>query len=630
MGEREMKLTAAASFLLIAFVLTAIPSIAQPPDTLWTRTYGGTSGDNGWSVLQTDDGGYITTGGTHSFGQGGSDVWLFKTDSDGNEIWSQTFGGTDNDDGYSVRLNTDGGFIIVGRTRSFGAGSQDVWLIRTDSNGDELWSRTFGGIAEDFGYEAQQTVDGGFIITGWTESFGAGLKDVWLIKTDSDGNEMWSQTFGGALHDEGASVLQAADGGYIIAGYTYSFGAGSTDAWLIKTDSNGNELWSHTFGSTEGEEAKCVQQSADGGYIITGNNSPFGEGFSGAFLLKTDSDGNGVWLQTFGGADADRAINVQQTSDGGYIMAGDSRSFSGGSLDVWLVKTDSAGNGVWDQTFTWDESRNDYGKCVQQTADGGYVITGYSNHWGDLGTEAFLIRLDACEIPPVSITMTPQTTPIRIPANGGEFFWSAEISNSLDDALTIQGWIEIILPNGMKISGPPLMLVNSLTLEPGQTINTASIRQNIPSIAPAGNYLYVGRLGFHPNTSYAFDSFQFRKLNGATSTDHTDQSWATSGWNVEEDQTFATLPSKYALESIYPNPFNPTTTITVNLPNTADLSVMIYNVTGQQVAELANGQFNAGVQKLTFDATRLSSGIYFVQATVPGEMNEMRKIVFMK
>ena len=209
---------------------------------------------------------------------------LRKENAHPNVEWIKTFGGKDWDGGHSVRQTTDGGYIIIGGTEYFGAGSSDVYLIKTDSAGNMLWNKTFGGPGFDQGWSVQQTTDGGYIITG-NKGYSTGDSDLYLVKTDSAGNMLWNKTFGGSGSDIGWSIQQTNDGGYIIAGATYSFGAVSGDVYLVKTDIAGNMLWSKTFGGSGWDVGESVQQTDDGGYIIAGNLQSFGES-SDVYLIK--------------------------------------------------------------------------------------------------------------------------------------------------------------------------------------------------------------------------------------------------------------------------------------------------------------------------------------------------------
>ena len=357
--------------------------------TLFTKNFGGNLWDYGNSVQQTIDGGYIITGEISSSENGSSDIWLIKTDSEGQEEWNQTFDGNDRDYGKSVKQTVDGGYIIIGSTGS--DYYYDVWLIKTDPKGTEEWNQTFGGDNKDYGNSVQQTIDGGYIITGEISSSGNGSSDVLLIKTDQKGQEEWIQTFGGSDYDTGNSIEQTYDGGYIITGSTRSYGNGSSDVLLIKTDQQGQEEWIQTFGGGYIDIGNSIKQTSDNGYIITGYTQSYGNGSRDVWLIKTNSQGNEEWNQTFGGSYIDIGNSIQQTIDGGYIITG-SRGTDYYS-DLWLIKTDYQGNEEWNQTFGGNDY--DFGNSVQQTTDDGYIIIGHTKSYGNGGYDIFLIKTDS-------------------------------------------------------------------------------------------------------------------------------------------------------------------------------------------------------------------------------------------
>jgi len=331
--------------LLIVLALFGVLIFVSPmyAQITFERWYGGTSSDEGYSVAQTSDGGYIVAGRTISFGAGFGDVYLIKTDANGDTLWTRTYGGTDWDDGRSVAQTFDGGYIIAGWTESYGVGPFDVYLIKTDSSGDTLWTRTYGGVGYDWGFSVAQTSDSGYIISGMTDSYGAGSSDVYLIKTDTNGDTLWTRTYGGTYWDMGESVAQTSDSGYIIAGKTLSYGAGHEDVYLIKTDFLGDTLWTRTYGGTLWDAGNSVGQTFDGGYIVTGYTYSYGVDSGDVYLIKTDANGDTIWTRTYGGTSSDGGYSVVQTSDGGYIISGWTNSYGAGSDDVYLIKTDANG-----------------------------------------------------------------------------------------------------------------------------------------------------------------------------------------------------------------------------------------------------------------------------------------------
>jgi len=578
-----------SSVLFFTTAVTAL-AMAQPPDTLWTRTYGGSDADRGYSVRQTDDGGYITTGYTMSMGAGSQDVYLVKTNPNGDSLWTRTFGGSSDDYGYSVKQTNDGGYIIAGYTTSYGAGSGDFWLIKTDSQGDSLWTRTFGGEFLEESFSVQQTNDGGYIITGFTYSYGAGAADVCLIKTDSEGYMIWTRTFGGTGGQYGNSVQQTEDGGYVIAGNTST---GNGDVWLIKTNSQGDSLWTRSFGGSSGDEdSKSVQQTTDGGYIIAGCTWSYGAGGHDVWLIKTDSLGQRQWAHTFGGSNNDYGYSVQQTTDGGYVIAG-----GAGNSDVWLIKTDPLGILQWDRTF--GGSNFDQGRSVQQTTDGGYIIAGYTDSYGAGSYDIWLIRLEG-ERPELSLS--PDSLNFSAEVGGvnpaGQNFQIENIGASTFDYTLSEDipWLTATPMSGGPIPPTDTVLVSvdisglSAGDYEGEIIVTAAGATGSPDTVRV--ILHIEASGTQP-------------LRGHE------------------------VPKEFALLPAFPNPFNPVTNLTFNVPTAGQVRLLVYDLQGRKVSELYSGWCSAGIYRTTFDGSDFSSGIYFCQM-VAGAFVQVRKLLLVK
>jgi hypothetical protein len=371
--------------LILSFV-----AHAQAPDTLWARTFGGPFNDLAHSVDITFEGDYIIVGETYSLDSGGYDIYLIKINSDGDTLWSKTYGGINSEYGNSVVLTSDSGYAVVGETRSFGAGSYDIYFLKTDTNGDTLWAKTYGGEDYEKGQSIFQTSDNGYIIAGTTRSFGNGTDDVYLIKTDSIGDTIWTRTFGGTDFDWGNSVQETSDGGFIITGGTFSYGAGESDIYILKTDADGNLLWNGFYGDTLSDVGASVQQTIDGGYII-GGVVYSGSNMMDGKLIKLNDSGDSVWTRTYGGADQDHISCARQVPDRGFILAGWTESFGSGNKDIYIIKTDSLGNINWSGIY--GGPGDDLANSIRQTSDEGYIISGATTSYGSGNHDVYVMKI---------------------------------------------------------------------------------------------------------------------------------------------------------------------------------------------------------------------------------------------
>ena len=476
---------------LILPVIVLLPAYAFP-QTTFEKTYGGSGEDGGNSVYQTTDGGYIVAGWTESYGAGLFDAYLIKTDPSGEILWTRTFGGASPDSGSSVIQTQDGGYIITGSTKSFSqTGWPDVYLIKTDPAGDSLWTRYYGSFGIDVGTSVQENPDGGYSIAGFTHSSGAGEADVYSIRTDSSGDTLWTRTYGGAWYDRAYSMQQTTDGGYILAGMTASFGAGSYDVYLIKTDSSGDTLWTRTYGNNGDNYGYSVQQTPDGGYVLAGATP--GPGIYDVYLIKTDAEGDSLWTRTYDFGGLDGAYSVRRTLDGGYVVAGLTGTYElGDSFDVLLFKTDSSGDILWTRTYGGPDYEE--GLSVQQTSDGGYIIAGRTESFGAGDYDVYLIKTDPDGL--VGIGGDEQD-PITIPRS---LLLSQNYPNPFNPSTTISFEIPDLTSERQDVSltiydlrGRLIRRLVDSRLEPGRHRLVWDGKDGGGERVPSGVYLYTLR-----------------------------------------------------------------------------------------------------------------------------------------
>ncbi|MGB9940735.1 PKD domain-containing protein [Methanosarcina sp.] len=387
-------------------------TVEQTPGIEWQKCLGGQSFDYGSSIEQTSDGGYIVAGGSYSIdgnvtgNHGSQDSWVVKLDKSGDVVWEKCLGGSSSDYGSSIEQTSDGGYIVAGFSNSIDGnvtgnhGSQDSWVVKLDESGDLVWQKCLGGSSPDYGNSIEQTSDDGYIFVGFSNSTDGnvtgnhGGKDSWVVKLGESGDVVWEKCLGGSSSDFGSSIEQTSDGGYVVAGGSGSNDGdvtgnhGSQDAWIVKLDESGDVVWQKCLGGSSSESASSIEQTSDGGYIVAGySNSNDGNvtgnhGSQDSWVVKLDESGDVVWQKCLGGSSIDYGRSIEQISDGGYIFVGYSGSNDGdvtgnhGSHDSWVVKLDESGDVVWQKCL--GGSSIDYGRSIEQISDGGYIVAGYS------------------------------------------------------------------------------------------------------------------------------------------------------------------------------------------------------------------------------------------------------------
>ncbi len=425
---------------------------------LWQRTYGTPDDEYATSIFPTSDGGYIITG-TQSIVGSITQMYLLKTDSSGDITWERNYGGIYEEEAQDVIQTNDGGYIIVGSTRSFGASYNDIYVVKTNSAGDTVWTRRYGGSGDDKGYGIKQTADDGYIIVGTSTSFGSGDSDVYLIKTDGSGNIDWSNNYGGTADDAGHSVVETPDGDYVIGGVTSSYSS-SQDIYILKVDGSGNSLWEQWYGGSRDENGGySIARTSDGGYILVGSSLSFAVGEpQKVYLIKTDLSGTLQWQRSYNeGGDA-RGTSVQEVSTGGYIVTGSQKNVSG-IENVYIVRTNNQGIKQWGKTA--GGIRNDYGNSIQLTTDGNFIIAGYTESFGYGETDnpdIYILKTDTLgNVPsnnPPYFCLCPSDTIIAPEENMRLSFRAFDMND--DSTISVSNY-SLIGPTGASLEGDTIV-----------------------------------------------------------------------------------------------------------------------------------------------------------------------------
>lgn len=399
-------------FTLSIFILSVIYINAQAPAIEWQKSIGGSGNDGASIILQTQDGGYIVAGTSSSNdhdvsgNHGGQDYWIVKMDSVGNITWQKSFGGSVGDLAYSIIQTQDGGYIVAGFSYSNNGdvsgnhGGSDNWVLKLDTLGNLIWQKCIGGSSFERVSSIIQTQDGEYVLAGYSSSNNGdvsgnhGGNDYWIVKLDTLGNISWQKSLGGSGEDLAFTIIQNQNGEYLIAGSSNSNNGdvsgnhGSNDSWIVKLDAFGNITWQKSLGGSDLDNAYTIIQTQDGGYIIAGSSKSNNGDVSGNhggydfWIAKLDSVGNINWQKSLGGSSDDFAYTIKQTQDGNYILVGSASSNNGnvsgnhGGYDYWIIKLDTLGNISWQKTL--GGSSDDYNYPIIQTQDGGYIVSGQS------------------------------------------------------------------------------------------------------------------------------------------------------------------------------------------------------------------------------------------------------------
>jgi hypothetical protein len=378
--------------LLLAKLPLNVNLMAQEMDTTWTRTYGEEEFDYSSSIIiDSTDNCYLICGA--STVNENTDVYLLKVDENGDTAWTNRYGGPGFDVGLSVSQTPDACYIIAGQTNSYGEGAIDIYLLKVNNIGDTIWTNSFGGLLADLTYSVQATEDGGCIVAGHTASFSDNI-DIWILRVDSNGDTLWTRRYGGEGNEEAYCMQPVSDDRYIIAGHTTSFGAGSSDIYLLMLNAEGDTIWTKTYGTDQQEYSKYVHPLYDGGFLILGGRRTSDYPLADVLVIRINENGDTLWTGLYGGEyDEDQGYSAIPLEDEGFLLVGQSSPLGYDHMELNLLRLDNNGDSLWSRLYGGPEY--DGARSIVMGNNGNYLVCGYSLSFGAGNGDVWLLSFDA-------------------------------------------------------------------------------------------------------------------------------------------------------------------------------------------------------------------------------------------
>lgn len=566
-------------YILPFFLAGILLQDSTAQQLIFEKTFGGPyqDGEGFNNVIVLNEGNYLLAG-DYRYSNGLTDAYIVGIDTNGNEIASYKWGGSNYDMAYHVLKTADGNLLFAGRTWSYGAGWFDGWAYKFTPGGTQIWQKTYGGSGKEHFYRAAETPsDSGFVYTG-----GDNYSYFWIVKADKDGNQMWTKSMG---LGSGTAVCAFPDR-VIVVGLTGTYGPNPStyNLYIVALANNGDTLYTRVWGGNQQDGAYGICSTTDNGYIVVGHTASSGAGGYDAILQKYSMDGTLVWAKQYGGAGDDALYDIKPTSDNCYLAAGYTNSFGAGGNDVYLLKIDQNGDTIW--TATYGGALGDVGYSIAELVNGCYLISGQTYSSGAGSSDHYLLKLRDNGIVPVELTAFNAS--VNITSVYLEWTTGSELNNAK---------FEVERKNN----------INDLW-EKIATIKGAGTAASSNTYSFTDEGLTAGKY------TYRLKQIDF------------DGSFEYSG---EVSATIMVTPRSMVLYQNYPNPFNPSTVIEYYLPEAAKVNLLIFDALGNQKIAAVDTYQAAGKHSYEFNGKGLSSGLYFCKLTSGTDISII-KMIYLK